>query len=668
MLQTILLRESYQLFMGNSLSTGVFFSIWLLFTGLGAIIGNKVKFTNRLLIILIIAITILTSFAEIIFFLITSLFYSSGFSQAIELPSYQLYVPGFISIVESLIFSAGIISFFYGMFFSAISQIADTGRKKYIYISETVGAFAGGLIFTFVLSDLLFNTYILALISVLLVIVFVLLNLSTKKVTLIISVCLVVFISTSGFLINLREHNFGINNISLIPTKYGLINIYHSDYSNIIYLNHEIIAQQENHAGKEYSIHIPLAQRKNIKKVLLIGGGLDGAIEEVQKYNPEIIYYVYENMNVIELSQKYLGLEIKENVKLIKNVRDAGNDLDAVIVNVGGFDNPGKARFYSSEYLEFYKMKLADGGIVSLKLPLIGSYAWGKTEKLSSIIFSTARKSFSNVLVVPEHSMFIMASDSTLSLDYRDLFQNHNITTLYANSDYTDDFSLKFKSDEITGLITENFGTNSINKPGLSGWIFRFILEKQGGWQIFIVISIAWIGLFLFTKPCKSSLSVAVSGFASISLEMMMFYAFQIINGSIFLAPAVLSSVFMLGLTVSVYGSRLVSYKYLILLLIITILFPIYLSADNFQINTVIANIIIISSNFSIAFLNGSIFKKSLIGRENKIGRLYGFDLLGSVPGGIVAFNILLPVFGFIETLAFSGLLMLSGLYLIKKN
>ena len=131
----------------------------------------------------------------------------------------------------------------------------------------------------------------------------------------------------------------------------------------------------------EFLYHEPLVQfalfaNKNPKKVLIIGGGDGGSLEEVVKHKDvNNITMVELDERVIEISKKYLRNIHKNSfydkrIKLIINdgmkfLKDTKEKFDVIILDLT--DPSGESlKLYTKEFYEIVKNALNSGGIVSL--------------------------------------------------------------------------------------------------------------------------------------------------------------------------------------------------------------------------------------------------------------------------------------------------------------
>lgn len=197
----------------------------------------------------------------------------------------------------------------------------------------------------------------------------------------------------------------------------------------------------------EMLCQVPLFCHQNPKKVLIIGGGDGGALEEVLKHPIERVWLVEIDKKVIELSKKYLPsisksafkdkrteIIIEDGKKFIKKFK---NFFDVIILDLS--DPLGPATDLIS--LKFYKdvkEALKKDGILSIQS---GSLTFQLN--LVALIFKRIKKIFSffeiRKAVVPAYQVgeygFTLASDFNLSkVNFEDLkkkFEKLNLNLRY---------------------------------------------------------------------------------------------------------------------------------------------------------------------------------------------------------------------------------------------
>ena len=197
----------------------------------------------------------------------------------------------------------------------------------------------------------------------------------------------------------------------------------------------------------ESLVQFPLFAHPSPKKILIIGGGDGGSLEEATKH-PHIdsITMVELDKEVVEFSKKYLS-EINKNsfedkrvnlifddgIKFLENTKE---NFDIIILDLT--DPSGESRdLYTKEFYELVSKRLNKNGILSLHTEAYIHYP-----DIFSRIISTLKSVFR---YVGNHSVFIPLYGTSLSfglcsndINFKDIskdilekrFQNRNISDL----------------------------------------------------------------------------------------------------------------------------------------------------------------------------------------------------------------------------------------------
>jgi len=126
----------------------------------------------------------------------------------------------------------------------------------------------------------------------------------------------------------------------------------------------------------EMLCHFPMFFYPNPKKVLIVGGGDGGALEEVLKYPIEKVWMVEIDKKVIEVSEKYLpsiskGAFKDKRLKLVigdgtKFIQGYKNFFDVIILDLSDPWGPAK-KLISLNFYKNIKKALRKNGMVSVQ-------------------------------------------------------------------------------------------------------------------------------------------------------------------------------------------------------------------------------------------------------------------------------------------------------------
>lgn len=162
-------------------------------------------------------------------------------------------------------------------------------------------------------------------------------------------------------------------------------------------------SEKDEFVYHEMLCHLPIFYHPNPKKVLIIGGGDGGCLEEILKHPIEKVWMVEIDKKVIEVSKKYLPsiskgvfnskkaeIIIEDGLKFIKNYKDF---FDVVILDLSDPGGPAKD-LISLNFYKDVKKSLRAKGLISVQ----GGCFFYQPE-LVSIIFRKLKRIFPSVII-----------------------------------------------------------------------------------------------------------------------------------------------------------------------------------------------------------------------------------------------------------------------------
>ena len=157
-------------------------------------------------------------------------------------------------------------------------------------------------------------------------------------------------------------------------------------------------SEKDEFVYHEMLCHTPLFLHKNPKKVLIIGGGDGGALEETLKHKVEEVVMVEIDKKVVDLSKKYLPSISKnafkdKRAKLIIGdgkafIEKNTNAFDVIILDLSDPDGPAK-ELISLIFYKNVKKCLKRDGVISIQ-----SGSFSVQPKLVSTIYNRIKKVF----------------------------------------------------------------------------------------------------------------------------------------------------------------------------------------------------------------------------------------------------------------------------------
>jgi len=600
--QIIIIRELIVVFYGNELSLGIILASWFFWIAFGSLVLGRlvdfIPFKEKLLSYLQLALSILIPL---------NIFFIRLIKSILKIPAGKII--GLTQMLGSSFVSLSLVCALLGLIFILISKIAakdnnlapkQVGR---IYLLEGLGASIGGLIYAFFLIKTYTsfqNALILGNLNLITSILF-----SRNIVQLI---YLIIFSTTVMF--NWPKHIDGFTrSLQVKPLKlienadsiYGNISVTKLGNQHSFYENGTLMFTEGDSSTSEESVHYAMLEHPEPKKILLIGGGTGGSINQILKHKVDRIDYVELDPLIISLSQKYLLPLTDDRVNIIhmdgrlfvkqlpltlpspQSGEDKnGGKYDVVILNLPDPYTASLNRFYSLEFFKEVKQILESRGIFSFGLLSSENYISPENAVYLSCIYNTLKKEFSDIKILPGGTITFIASTepNMLTHDANILIKRlkeRNIKTKFVREYY-----LPFKLDPLRIKYVESaiakFKNTKINtdfKP--IGYLYHAILWisffdatrnllpyiDKINIGIFILIAFAiFIITLLAQKLTRASLkfpvlvSIGASGMSQICFQVIIILAFQFIYGYMYYQIGLILTSFMIGLTL---GSFLIT-------------------------------------------------------------------------------------------------------------
>jgi spermidine synthase len=665
--QLVLLREFLTIFYGNELVIGVILANWMLLTGLGALIGGRIKSASFNYYFIIFLQFILAVFPFISVFLLYSL-KNIIFPVGIMINIIQVAWSSFLLLAPYCLTS--------GMLFTIYSvKLSNPNEKAAIsnvYSLESFGSILGGLIFTWLLVSVLKTFQILTLIIFINlftanIVASVLQKLYVKIIILLASIVLLFIPFTRNYDLIITGKLFKDQEIcSLEDTPYGKIVItkYYNQYN--FFENGILLFATNNEMSNEEAVHYALIQHPEPKQILLISGGISGVTKEILKYPVEQIDYLEINPWLIKTASNYTyALKDKRIVVINKDARlfikKTKNTYDVALINLPEPSTAGLNRYYTIEFFKELKKKLNKNAIISTSLMSTAEYVSAEAGEVNSVLYNTLKKVFTNVLIIPGLKNYFLASDGPLSTSIAKLITDRKINNLYVNQYYLNDNLLKSRSDFIMKSIRPDARLNLDFIPvnyynQLNYWLSQYNFK-----YIYILIFLTVLLVIILFTLSPINLGLFTSGFSASSMQFLILLGFQVYCGYLYKITGLIFAFFMMGLALGAFLIPKImtsSRKNFLLLqlsmgLYAMILPFIFILMVRWDFPSWLFQLIIFLAAADIGTITGGQFAiaTNLIQKEtSKIAAIsYSTDLLGSAIGLVLVAAILLPLLGFVK-------------------
>lgn len=594
--QIIFMREFLTVFYGNELSVSLILANWLV----GGAIGSFVlgRFTDRIrdkaamfsTCQLVLSVLLPASIIAVRF-----IKNALNVSPGEIIPFFPMLLSSFIILAPFCI----ILGFMFSLacrMYEVRSHLGAISIGK-VYVLESIGAMAGGVLASFILIRL-FNSFQIGVALCLLNVFFAFLLISENEERhprLLTATVLILAFFAAMWLFggwnridkySLEKQWKGYNLLASKNSIYGNIAVTKRGTQISFFDNGLHLYTVPNELVSEESVHFALLEHPGPRKVLLIGGGVGGLAEEIIKHPIEKLDYVELDPLIIKMARQYLPwahfmpLEDKR-VSIISGdgryfIKTTEERYDCVIIALGDPCTAQLNRFYTAEFFNELSHVLNKGGIVSFGVTSSESYIGRELNDFLSSIYVTLKKSFSDVLIIPGDTAYFLASGgkSKLTYDYRVLMERarkRGMNLQYVREYYLFSKLSPQKTAYIKKAIIKNTGVkaNYDFRPisyyyDIIFWSSRFrdslfsrLLKAATEIRVWAAVALLCIFIIFYTSKRAGRrggtrrialIAVMACGFSSLAFQVLILISFQILYGYLFYKLGIILTSFMVGL------------------------------------------------------------------------------------------------------------------------
>lgn len=494
----------------------------------------------------------------------------------------------------------------FGMQFTLAVKITGSASGPLVYIAESIGGLAGGLLTTLLLLPLMDHVTLAVVAVGLHAVATITLSYSSNEFTrggaIVRALVLVALPLFGAFcardLDSSLTRRFWANfndKLEIVETRdswYGTIALvnYGGQYS--IYQSGQLLFSLPNAGERAPLPHLVMLQHKRPKRVLLIGGGLAGSLKEIVKHNVTTIDYLELDPAIMEIGRKYAdgdtlralngGVVRVHNADARLFLKESGELYDVIIVTGSDPMTAQANRFFTSEFYADVKKRLESGGILAVgPIVLVPQYQGDDLLMRNCSLFATIRGAFSTVVAVPQAGYFLASDDKgALTLDETEIVAraedrikeeidlypflnpneaakvNYELTTgksynpLEPGSAPPGMFPLNSDSTPIVYYYTMLLWSH-IASDGMTP-ILTFFLGVGRETIVVFLVSI-WALALLYQslrrgRGLPTAFALFASGLTGMAIEMLLILAYQNVHGYVYRMIGILIALFMAGL------------------------------------------------------------------------------------------------------------------------
>lgn len=666
--QLLTIREFLSQFHGNEITISLVLFCWVLLTGIGSLAAKPLKrlsVASYSLLILIISVWPLLQIIVIRGF--REIFFQHGTS------------PGFYPIFFYIIVTICLYCLLTGFILPCAQKVMQEDQYSFtsgdLYLTDSIGDITGGLLFSFVLVYWVKAFLTIAICSTLLILVGLGLLFQLKRhvflMTALVTCSVFYYCSTNRAFENLTlSHQYG-EVVRYLESPFGRIIVSKEGPQFTFWESGVPLYSEANVVNSEEKIHYPLCQLDKIENVLLVSGGLGETLDEVSKHRPAHVDYVELDPNLTDVAldlgtikrARFLEIINTDGRRYIKMTR---RRYDAVIIDLPDPDTFQINRFFTNEFFALAKKILNKGGILSISMEYAQNYISETRKKKLSTLYNTARMHFKNVIVLPGEEAYFICRDETLWSDIPARLKTKSIRTTYIEGFFYGNVTAE-RIKLLKDSLDENEYINTDFEPRLMNIVFQEWFEKHGTSPGYFAAILFVLTMMYIAFMKREEYILFSTGLATMGVEMLIVFAFQIIYGYVYLKIGAIVTAFLLGLLPgAIVGNisrdkdirkLLFSEMFLLSLLLLFFVWIGYFKSE-------LPSICFLVYCFCFSFVCGYQFPVAagIIGeKKSPAAGCFAADLCGASFGTIATGTVLIPLLGIKVAVVFLILVKISS-------
>lgn len=606
--QIVLLRELNVAFYGVELIYLLALGIWLLWSAVGAICGRWLFRSMR------------SPHLNILFILLAFILpLDIAFIRAVR-PLFKAVPGAFLPLttqLSAMTLAALPIGILLGMMFvlAARYYIADGHSLAKAYALECLGGVIGGLLGTLLLHFSISNLVAgMTCCLLTIIILFYYFNKVERIISsLIVSILLLSIIG--GESIDKSTTRWTHPNLVVVKdTPYCRIAV-DTLAGQIALFENDALAYDNESAAAEIFVHLSTLQHPNPQRILILGGGLFGLVDEALKHRPQKIVYVELDRVFLDIAQPILQIDrtgfwdysivqifTADPRKFLYSNRaspyiplsqaetlstpsplaggNMGRDISDTLIPsefdliLLGMPEPssGQAnRYYTEEFFRLCSQRLSKGGILAFRLRSAENLWTGQMLQRAGSIYRALTKVFADVVILPGTTNVITAAPNLLLQTPEVLVNRLLQRNIEARSINSELINYLYTNDRFRQINTEiAFIAAPVNTDAhpicyqltTLIWLSQFLpqLFKVNTTIVFDRIDWIWFGLGLTVvlfmlrfARISPFIIVGLAGLIGMLLESALLLGYQIKQGILYQDIGILLSAFMLGMTAGAY-------------------------------------------------------------------------------------------------------------------
>ena len=729
--QVVVIRELAMSFYANEFFIGWILFCWLLGTALGSALGSRFSRDAEKVYRSLAICHILASF---LFPVVIVLIRSGKLILGTPAGALPEFFPALLYPLAILAPLCGVMGIQFAV--AAKSQTIQITKEAsarvvgWAYFGECLGFIAGGALFSFAL--VFANEFrvaaILAVLNLVVAcgVIHVFLK-KEKRVRWILAFTAVLFpawLFLNSATLQQQTSQLRFPNETLIRTEntiHGNVSVTQLGSQYNFYQSGLLLGADREDLASEYLVHFPMLAHPAPQKVLLLGTGFNGPLQQILKHGPQKVCAVELDPELLKITRKFLPEDLQATlydprVRLRASdprdfLRSGDEKFDVIIAN---FPDPASVlinRNYTEQFFRSIRSHLAPGGVFSTHITFAADTMTPELERFGSSVYATLSQVFPFVKALPEDTLFFLASGENGSfLGPEKMIDRLSERKIKPDFVTANQIRYRFTNDRVERVATAF--RNAIWKTKNTDlrprtcyfeflrWLSQFDPKTADAFFFLAALPFPVIlaaGLFVvlvlgvFTRePVKRArklalVSMGTAGFSLMTCEIVVIYFFQAAFGDLYYRLAWVITAFMAGVGAGTWAAmslkKIPERFALAMLHVMNAAFFFLLVKVCVQI---FSKEVFLGEKYQYAFFGmalwggltaGAIFPFAnrfylVRGAGDRIGSVYAADLWGSALGALLTAGFFIPIWGVPQTLMFLGAanVLLVLLLLFRKD
>jgi spermidine synthase len=665
--QLVFVREYLAQFQGNEIVIALIFFCWLAFGGAGSVITKFVLRRNHIPSSDMLArLSCLLALFAVLQVVGIRRLRDVAFIHGASVGFYPTL--GFIAV--TILPYALLVGFVLPYSLAVIRQWSPRYPGNRIYLADNAGDVAGGALFSFVCVHWLSPLQVLLAVHLPLLACVGFLNAAFSRRTGIAIAAAIVALAAGTLYEDRSLPKREGRRIDYAESRYSRIEVIASQGEVTIYTNGQPAIFSNDPALAEETVHFPVSQIERPRRVLLIST-VGGALQEIFKYHPQQVDYVELDPVVARMQVEFGLVAAIAGLNVIfqdarSYLKQTFTQYDAIIVNLTEPETFQSNRFFTKEFFELAKRRLAPGGVFSFNIQAVANYISAVRQQKLSSLANTASTVFRHLQLMPGQRLFFICRDEPIRTDIPDLLTQKGIETQHIRRYFSGDLTDQ-RIRQINSSIDKHTPLNLDLSPRLMRLAFLGWFQRHGEspqWFMIVLLVVAAVYLVTLSRPQWVLLT---TGCINIGAEMVTIFAFQIFYGYIYMQIGVLVTIFLAGLLPGAwaggrfkgnYRRALMAGDMLICLLLVSLALILTVASQGVPV------LILYGFGLLVSFCCGFQFPLALmVSGDSTVAatEYFSVDLVGAAMGVLLVSLVLIPLFGLLwATLCLAAIKLIS--------